>query len=210
MNLQCMKIVPIWYSWNSSFVDTLPWRACVPWLTLNFQLMPWENIRKLSLVLWRFVLIIVGEVLFPKFLLLLVFSLSLSLSSLSTSNSERRALSQYLVDTVNEQWIGTLSKRGWQWQCQEARKIFLRNPLISLSVSLLWLPCMFLFSLKLLWFQCLLLNETMDVSSWNIGQILKTVLKQFWSSWSLIWEQNGTNVSYISDIHTCALFVLCN
>ena len=27
----------------------------------------------------------------------------------------------------------------------EARKIFLRNPRILLSISLLWLPCMFLF-----------------------------------------------------------------
>ena len=87
--------------------------------------------------------------------------------------------------------IETLSKRGRQRQRREARKIFLRNPRILLSISLLWLHCMFLFSLKLLWLQHLFLNETMDV--------LKTAWK--WSSWSLIWEQDGTNVNFISHIH---------
>ena len=39
-----------------------------------------------------------------------------------------------------------------QWrQHQEARKIFLRNPRILLSISLLWLHWMFLFSLKFRW-----------------------------------------------------------
>ena len=46
--------------------------------------------------------------------------------------------------------LGTLSKRGRQQQHWEARKIFLSNPHILLSISLLWLPCMFLFWLKLL------------------------------------------------------------
>ena len=58
---------------------------------------------------------------------------------------------------------------------------------------------MFLFSLKFHRLQRLLLNETMDVSSWNVGHVLKTAWK--WSSWSLIWEQDGTNVSFTSDIH---------
>ena len=43
--------------------------------------------------------------------------------------------------------LGTLSKRGWQRQRREARKICIHNPRILLS-TLLWLPCMFLFSLK--------------------------------------------------------------
>ena len=62
---------------------------------------------------------------------------------------------------------------------------------------------MFLFSLKLLWLQRLLLNETMDVSSWNVSHVLKTAWK--WSSWSLIWEQDGTNVIFISHIHVRCL-----
>ena len=61
--------------------------------------------------------------------------------------------------------LGTLSKRGRQQQHWEARKIFLSNPHILLSISLLWLPCMFLFSLKNRWLQRLLMNETMDVGS---------------------------------------------
>ena len=72
-----------------------------------------------------------------------------------------------------------------------ARKIFHRNPRILLSIPLLWF---LLFSLKFRWLQRLLLNETMDVSSWNVGHVLKTAWK--WSSWSLIWEQDGTNVSF--------------
>ena len=54
---------------------------------------------------------------------------------------------------TNSVWkcrIGNLSKRGRQRQRREARKIFLRNLRVLLSISLLWLHCMFLFSLKLL------------------------------------------------------------
>ena len=97
-----------------------------------------------------------------------------------------------------------LSKRGRQRQRREARKIFLSNPYILLSISLLWLPCMFLFSLKLLWLQRLLLNETMDASSWNVGHVLKTA---WGSSWSLIWGQDGTNISFIS--HNRVRFLSC-
>ena len=92
-----------------------------------------------------------------------------------------------------------ISKPRTATPTSEARKLFLRNPRILLSISLLWLPCMFLFPLKFRWLQRLLLNETMDVSSWNVGHVLKTAWK--WSSWSLIWEQDGTNVSFISHIH---------
>ena len=56
--------------------------------------------------------------------------------------------------------IGTLSKRGQQRKRREVRQTFLRNPRILLSISLLWLPCIFLFSLKFRWLQRLLLNET--------------------------------------------------
>ena len=52
--------------------------------------------------------------------------------------------------------------------------------------------------------QHLLLNaKTVAVSSWNVGHVLKTAWK--WSSWSLIWEQDGTYVSFITDIHVCIL-----
>ena len=95
--------------------------------------------------------------------------------------------------------LGTLSKRERRRQRREARKLFLPNPRVLLSTSLLWLPCMFLFSLKFRWLQRLFLNETLDVSSWNVGHVLKTAWK--WSSWSLIWEQDGRNVSFISHIH---------
>ena len=74
-----------------------------------------------------------------------------------------------------------LSKRGRQRQRREARKMFLRNPRILLSISLLWLPCMFLFSLKLFWIQRLL-DETMDVSSWNVG----------------LWRQRGNGAVEVS------------
>ena len=39
--------------------------------------------------------------------------------------------------------FSTLSKRGRQRQHREARRIFLRNPRILLSISLLWLPVCF-------------------------------------------------------------------
>ena len=54
---------------------------------------------------------------------------------------------------------------------------------------------MFLFSLKLLWLQHLLV-ETMDITSWDVGHVLKTGWK--WSTWGLIWEQGGTNLIFIS------------
>ena len=102
-----------------------------------------------------------------------------------------------LVNLSDE--IETLSKQGRQRQRRRQEKIFICNPRISLSISLLWLPCMFLFPLKFRWLQRLLLNETMDVSSRNVGHVPKTAWK--WSSWSLIWEPDGTNVSLISHIH---------
>ena len=99
---------------------------------------------------------------------------------------------------------GSVSKRGRQRQRREVRKIFLHNPRIS--ISFIWFPCMFLVSLKFRWLQRLLLNEMMDVSLWNVG----TFWRWKWSSWSLIWEQNGTQVSALFHFISRALFVLCN
>ena len=102
-----------------------------------------------------------------------------------------------------------LSKRGRQRQHQEAIIIFIRNPRIFLNISFLCLHCMFnLFSLKFRWLQRLFLNETMDVSSWNVGHVLKTAWK--WSSWSLIWEQDAHIKChrFISDIHVRFLSIV--
>ena len=85
------------------------------------------------------------------------------------------------------QLLGTLSKRGRQHQRREARKIFLRNPRILLSISLLWLPYHVCF-----WNPADSSVPSLDFSSWNVGHV--------WSSWSLVWEQDGTNVSFISHI----------
>ena len=57
------------------------------------------------------------------------------------------------------------------YQCWDTRKIFLHNPHIFLSISLLWLTCMFLLLLKFWWLRHLLLNEMMDLSSWKVGHI---------------------------------------
>ena len=72
------------------------------------------------------------------------------------------------------QLLGTLSKRGRQHQRREARKIFLRNPRILLSISLLWLPYHVCF-----WNPADSSVPSLDFSSWNVGHV--------WSSWSLVW-----------------------
>ena len=50
----------------------------------------------------------------------------------------------------------------------------------------------------------------MDISSLNISHVLKIAWK--WSSWSLIWKQDGKNVSFISHIHvrflSCVIVLL--
>ena len=96
--------------------------------------------------------------------------------------------------------LGTVSKRGRRRQNREARKICLRNPASYFTKLIFALVTLYVsFSLKFRWLQQrLLLNETMEASSWNVGHVLKTAWK--WSSWSLIWEQDGTNVSFISHI----------
>ena len=93
-----------------------------------------------------------------------------------------------------------LTNRGRQRKPRKTRKIFFHKPHICFKriFTLGNIPFMFPFSLKFCWLQCLL-NEMMDVCSWNVGHVLKTAWK--WSSWSLIWEQDGTNVSFISHIH---------
>ena len=80
--------------------------------------------------------------------------------------------------------------------------IFLRNPHILLSTSSLWLPCVFLFSLKFRWLQRLLLNETMDVSSWNVDHVLKT-------AWSEIEQFEAGQMSALFHIFTCAFCRSC-
>ena len=62
------------------------------------------------------------------------------------------------------QLLGTLSKRRRQRQCREARKIFLRNPGILLSISLLWLLCNVCF-----WNPVDSSVPSLDFSSWNVG-----------------------------------------
>ena len=69
-------------------------------------------------------------------------------------------------------------------------------------------PVCFCFLVKFRWIQRLLLSETMDVSSWNVSHSFKAVWK--WSSStelqrSVIWDQDLTNVSFISSIHVCFL-----
>ena len=97
--------------------------------------------------------------------------------------------------------LGTLSKRGRQRQRREARRIFLRNPRISLSISLLWLPCMFLFSLKFRWLQRLFLNERMDaVSSWNVGHVRQRGNEAV----EVSFESRTAQISALFHIFTCA------
>ena len=64
-------------------------------------------------------------------------------------NTRRLSCQDFKLSTTLS-LIGTLSERGRQRQRRKARKIFLPNPRILLSIPLLWLPCVFLFSLKLL------------------------------------------------------------
>ena len=64
---------------------------------------------------------------------------------------------------------------------------------------LLWLHCLFLFSLKFNCLQRLFLNENIDDNCWNIDHVLQTTWK--WSNWRLTREQDGTNVNLISHIH---------
>ena len=73
-----------------------------------------------------------------------------------------------------------------------------KNPPFSLVIH-----CMFLFSLKFRRLQRLFLNENIVTISWNVCHVLKTAWK--WSSWSLVWELDGTNVSFISHIHVRCL-----
>ena len=101
---------------------------------------------------------------------------------------------------------------------RQEKYLFVKLSRILLSIPLLWLPCMFLFSLKFGWLQRLLI-ETMDVSFWNVDHVLKTAWKLSSRNcsistlfWSLIWEQDGTNVSFNSYIHvrflSCVISVI--
>ena len=78
-------------------------------------------------------------------------------------------------------------------------KIFRHNPCVFLSTYLLWLHCLFLFSLKFNWLQRVFLNEKIDDNCWNIDHVLQRTWKL--SNWRLTRELDGTNVSLISHIH---------
>ena len=106
--------------------------------------------------------------------------------------------------------VGTLSKWGWQCQRQESRKIFLCNPHVLLSiiftlVKLYVSICTFTDWILLTQVFPPQTKRWMLISSWNVSHILKTTWK--WNSWSLIWEQDSTNASFISDI--CMHFLSC-
>ena len=95
--------------------------------------------------------------------------------------------------------IESLSNRPRQ--SRQAVKIFRYNFFFFsfLSTYLLWLHCLFLFSLNFNFLQRLFLNEKIDVNSWNIDHVLQTTWK--WSNRRLTREQDGTNVRFISHIH---------
>ena len=78
--------------------------------------------------------------------------------------------------------IGT--KRGRQRQRREAIKMYLRN-------SLLWLHY---FCWNSIVFSVSYWTERLTLDFVKVTDVLKTPWK--WSSWSLIWEQDGTNVSF--------------
>ena len=123
----------------------------------------------------------------------LIFSYTLVQATLLVS------IHRFANSWMQDAWHKQRKKRGRRRQRRRQEIYFFFKPRILLSISLLWLSCVFVFSLKFRWLQRLLQNETMDVSSWNVGHVLKTAWK--WSSWSLIWEQDSTNVSFISHIH---------
>ena len=98
--------------------------------------------------------------------------------------------------------VCTLSKLGPQRLRRDAKKDWsISSWYLSFTKHNLfvWLPYMFLFPLKFRWIQRLLLNETMYVSSWNVGHILKTACK--WSSWSLTPQMSAL----LCPIFTCFL-----
>ena len=83
--------------------------------------------------------------------------------------------------------------------------VLCRNFFIAHNISLLWLLWMFQFSLKLCWLQRLLLNELKDVSSWNVGH----VLKRGNGAVEVSFESRTAQVSALFHIFTCA-FCLCD
>ena len=90
------------------------------------------------------------------------------------------------------------TKRGRQRQSREARKIFLHNPHVLLSISLLWLP-----SITLCFYFRLKTVDSSVSSSWNVGHVLKTAWK--WSSWSLRTAQMS---AIFSQKFTCTFCLL--
>ena len=60
---------------------------------------------------------------------------------------------------------------------RQAVKIFRHNPCVFWSMYLLWLHCLFLFSLKFNYLQRVYLNEKINDNSWNIDHVLQTKWK---------------------------------
>ena len=96
--------------------------------------------------------------------------------------------------------IGSILKRMATTTSGGKRNIYLWSSYFPISICLLWLyPVCFYFHWNSVdssissWTKWWML-----ISSWNVSHLLKTAWK--WSSWSLIWEQDGTNVSFISNI----------
>ena len=106
--------------------------------------------------------------------------------------------------------VGTFKQTGMAMPTSGS-KMFFCNPHILLSISLLWLPCMFLFLPKIsCWLQHLLLNKKKDFSSWNVaGHILKTAWK--WSSWSVSLRAGRLYFRYnlFADIAVAVLGCFC-
>ena len=97
-----------------------------------------------------------------------------------------------------------LKKNSGGRRHRQGVKILRHNLCVFLSMYLLWLHCLFLFSLKFNCLQRVFLNEKIDDNCWNIDHVLQTTWK--WNNWRLTREQDGTNVSFISShIHVCFL-----
>ena len=103
----------------------------------------------------------------------------------------------HMEDTCT--WPGNLRKTIEDGDVGKQKEYFHTILVYFLSMYLLWLHCLFLVSLKFNCLQCVFLNEKIDDNCWNIDHVLQTTWK--WSSWRLAREQDGANVTFISDIH---------
>ena len=93
----------------------------------------------------------------------LIFSYTLVQATLLVS------IHRFANSWMQDAWHKQRKKRGRRRQRRRQEIYFFFKPRILLSISLLWLSCVFVFSLKFRWLQRLLQNETMDFCSWNVG-----------------------------------------